>query len=218
MRDIIPTVVPGTFDDVVAARNRYRDFAPALHIDCADGRFEHNKTWLPLSGEKLPEASSFLYEAHLMVENPCSLGVAFARAGAKRITGHLEAFNNAESAREVFSMWRQAGAEEVGIALLLATPLVEFSPYARLIDFVHLMTIAKIGEQGQPFEHSSIARVSDFHARFPETVISVDGGETQDNVDDLARAGAERFCVGAALARAKDPAKEYARLVKAVEL
>jgi len=215
MREIIPTVVPDGFDDVVAAKNRYGGFSPRLHVDCSDGRFAPKKTWLPLSGEKLPDASSLLYEAHLMVENPFSLGVAFARGGAKRIIGHVEAFHNAESAREAFEMWRRAGAEEVGVAVLFDTSLAEFAPYVRLADFVHLMTIAKIGEQGQPFEPTSLTRILGFHARFPDTIISVDGGEPVATVGDLARAGAERFCIGAALAKAKDPAKEYERLTKA---
>ena len=43
-------------------------------------------------------------------EKPLGIGVAFARAGAARIIAHIEAFEHAEQAREVFSMWKQAAS------------------------------------------------------------------------------------------------------------
>jgi ribulose-phosphate 3-epimerase len=215
MIEIVPTVVPRIFDDVLEARKRYGAFAPTLHIDATDGVFAQSRTWLPLSGEKLPEAAVQKYEAHLMIENPLSIGVAFARAGAHRIIGHVEAFNNAECAREAFAMWEKAGAREVGIAIRLETPLEDLVPYLQLCDFVHVMTVASIGAQGGRFEEQSLERIGDIRARFPHLTISSDGGETVDSVDDLSRVGVTRFCIGAALAKAKDPEKEYARLEKA---
>lgn len=215
MIEIVPTVVPQSLEDVVAAKKRYGAFSSALHIDAADGTLALNRTWLPLSGEKLPDAATSRYEAHLMIDNPLSIGVAFARAGAIRIIGHIEAFSNAENAQEAFDMWTKAGAREVGVAILLDTPLEDLMPYMQLCDFVHMMTIAKIGKQGYKFDDRSIARVQEVHGRYPQTTISVDGGETKDIVDDLARAGASRFCIGSALVKAKDPQKAYTQLTAA---
>ena len=210
--EIIPTVVPKSIDDVIAARKRYGAFAPSLHIDIVDGVFAPNKTWMPGPVEKLPDAADANYEIHLMVENPLQSGLTFARSGASRIIGHVEAFPNAECAREAFDMWQKAGAKETGIAILLDTPLEELTFYLDLCDFVHVMTIAKIGKQGFKFDERSIERVAEIHARYPKVVISVDGGETKDVVDDLSHAGASRFCIGSTLAKAKDPSKTYAQL------
>lgn len=215
MREIIPTVVPQAFADITEARKRYAGFAPSLHVDATDGVFTPNQTWLPLSGEKLPDAQTFFYEAHLMIDNPCSIGLSFIRAGAKRIIGHVESFHNAESARETMDMWQKAGATEIGVAILLDTPLQELTPYSSLCDFVHIMTIAKVGRQGFKFDTRGIERVREVHERYPDFQISTDGGETVENVDDLAAAGATRFCIGSALAKAKDPQKEYVRLLNA---
>lgn len=215
MIEIVPTVVPQTLDDILQAKKRYGAFSPSLHIDASDGIFAPNTTWLPLSGEKLPDSATAHYEAHLMIENPLSIGVAFARAGAARVIGHIEAFNNAESAREAFDMWQKAGAQEMGVAILLDTSLDDLAPYMQLCDFVHMMTISKIGKQGYKFDKRSIERVAEVHRRYPQTIISVDGGEAKDNVGDLARAGAARFCVGSSLAKAKDPAKAYSQLMGA---
>ncbi len=215
MIEIIPTVVPQSFDDIIAAKARYFAFSKNMHIDAVDGIFAPNRTWMPLSGEKLPEAASILYEAHLMIDNPLSYGVSFARAGAKRIIAHVESFNNAECAQEAFDMWQKAGAKEVGVAINFDTRLEELAPYAVLCDFVHVMTIRTIGKQGAPFEEDSIARVADLHLRYPGMTISVDGGAGADSIPRLEEAGATRFCVGTALAKAKDPAKEYSHLLTA---
>lgn len=229
--EIIPTVVPQSLDDIIQAKKRYGAFSPTLHIDASDGIFAPNKTWLPLSGERLPDAAAneesqtfpkresltfpILYEAHLMIDNPLSIGVAFARAGASRVIGHIEAFNNAECAQEAFDMWQKAGAKEVGVAILLATPLDDLAPYMQLCDFVHMMTIAHIGKQGYAFDARSVARVQAVHERYPHLTISTDGGESKDVIDGLAKAGATRFCIGSALAKAKDPAKAYSQLMEA---
>lgn len=212
MIEIIPTVVPKSLDDVALARKRYGAFAPALHIDIADGIFAHNTTWSVSPVEKLPDAATVRYEVHLMVQNPLQAGLSFARAGAQRIIGHVEAFDHAERAQEAFDMWQKAGAKEVGIAILMETPLEELTFYASLCDFVHMMTIASIGKQGIPFDPRSIDRVATLHKRYPHVTISVDGGGSKDTIDGLLHAGATRFCVGSVLAKAKNPAKEYARL------
>lgn len=217
MIEIIPTVVPERFDDIVAAKNRYSAFARTLHVDATDGMFALNKTWLPFGGEKLPESTAIYYEAHLMIKNPLSFGVAFARAGAKRITGHIEAFANAECAREAFAMWRKAGAEEVGVAILLTTRLEEIASYMDLCDFVHVMTIDEIGKQGVSFSDRGIERVSKLKKHYPDVVISVDGGVTSENIGELLSVGAERFCIGSALSKSRNPEKEYKRLVALVD-
>jgi len=213
---IVPTVVPQSLENVAAARKRYA-FAPSLHIDIVDGLFAPNVTWSVQPGEKLPDAAGMEYEVHLMVQQPLQAGVSFVRAGARRIIGHVEAFDHAEQASEAFNMWRTAGAQQTGIALLLSSPLDELHMYLQLVDFVHVMTIAEVGKQGFAFDSRSIERVAMIHARYPNTTISVDGGETAETVDDLKRAGATRFCVGSALTNAHDPAAEYARLQAAVE-
>jgi len=209
--DIIPTVVPKSLDDVARARKRY-PFAASLHVDIADGVFAPNTTWTVGPVEKLPDAGAANYEVHLMVQNPLQAGLSFARAGARRIIGHVEAFDHAERAQEAFDMWQKAGAKEVGIAILLETPLEELTFYVGLCDFVHMMTIASIGKQGIPFDQRSVERVTTLHKRYPHVTISVDGGENARTIEKLTEAGATRFCVGSVLAKARNPEKEFARL------
>lgn len=215
MPEIIPTVVPQSLADVSSARERYAFTTPNLHIDIADGVFAPNTTWKIGPLERLPESGSAVYEAHLMVTHPLQTGIAFVRAGAKRVIAHVESFDHAEQASEVFDMWQRAGVQEIGIAILLSTPLEELPFYVQLADFVHVMTIEKIGKQGIPFDTRGIDRVAQLHAKYPDLMISTDGGGTHDTVESLAKAGARRFCVGSALTKAKNLEKEYSRLLQA---
>ena len=214
MPEIIPTVVPAALADVAAARERYGLITPNIHIDIADGVFAPNSTWTIDPAERLPEAGSAVYEVHLMVAHPLQSGLSFVRAGAKRVMAHVETFDHAEQASEVFDMWQRAGVQEVGIAILLTTPLEELSFYLQLADFVHVMTIEKIGKQGIPFDPRGVDRVAQLRAKYPDLTISTDGGGNADTIEALARAGATRFCVGSALAKAKSPEKEFARLMQ----
>lgn len=207
MADIIPTVVPKSLDDVARIIGIFPE-AP-IHIDIADGRFAPNTTWTLKPGEKLPDATRIAYEVHLMVENPLQQGMMFARAGTRRIIAHVESFDHAEQAREAFKMWQAAGASEIGIGVLFSTPIEALAPYVALCDFVHLMTIATVGKQGIPFESRSPERVAAFHTRYPSIPISVDGGGNKETIVKLKEAGATRFCIGSALAKAKNPHKTF---------
>lgn len=215
MPEIIPTVVPQSLADVTAARERYGLTTPNLHIDIADGVFAPNKTWTIGPIERLPESGPAVYEVHLMVTHPLQMGIAFIRAGAKRVIAHVESFDHAEQASEVFDMWQRAGVQEIGIAILLSTRLEELPFYVQLADFVHVMTIETIGKQGIPFDPRGIDRVAQLRAKYRDLVISTDGGGTQETVQSLAKAGATRFCVGSTLAKTKNLDKEYSRLLQA---
>ena len=213
MREILPTVVPAQVDDIASAVTRYF-FAQTLHIDITDGTLTPNTTWL-FSGEYDIPRKPLSYEAHLMVANPLSLGIMCANGGVSRIIAHIESFPSAERAREAFAAWRAAGAREVGIAVTMKTSINACDAFVPLVDVVQFMTIDTIGSQGAPFSEHALARVASFHARHPTKMISVDGGVNSENIGQLARAGAMRFCVGSALARAENPASTYKMLLEA---
>lgn len=212
--EILPTVVPQSLSDVAALLERCRAFSQALHVDAADGVLAPNKTWQPAPGEKLPDAEHMFYEAHLMVSHPEAAGNAFASAGAKRIIAHAEAFNSAEEAATAFSSWRTCGAEEIGIALLIDTPLEALEPYILSCQSVTLMTIPRVGTQGIPFDERGYGRVADLSSRYPDITIEVDGGVGAAQIAALARAGARRFSVGSAISKSQEPAKTHNELIE----
>ena len=101
--------------------------------------------------------------------------------------------------------------------MLFQTPLADIAPYLPCADFVLLMTIARIGVQGIPFEQESISRVAEFRRMYPDVPIAVDGGVSEKNIADLVRAGATHFGVGLAIAKSSDPKEAYEHLKKTAE-
>jgi ribulose-phosphate 3-epimerase len=214
MIEIIPTVVPTSAEDVEGVADKNRVFARSVHIDAADGHFAPNTTWLP-QGQAFSSRPDFTYEAHLMVEDPLEIGLAFIAAGCSRVLGHIEAMGEKTSA--ILAAWKEAGAAEVGVGILMDTPLEALDSSIEDLDMVQMMTISKIGVQGLPFDDRAPARVAELHARYPDLLISVDGSVNESTIQPLAMAGARRFCAGSVLSKAVDPEGMYRKLLQLAE-
>ena len=139
MIEIIPTVVPASLQDVERVVQANAHFARVVHIDAADGVFAPNTTWMP-EGESFSQREGFTYEVHLMVADPLRAGLKCIEAGEKRVLGHIEAMP--ENAGEVLTAWKEAGALEVGLGILMDTPLSALEPFIGECDAVQMMSIA----------------------------------------------------------------------------
>jgi ribulose-phosphate 3-epimerase len=221
---IIPTCVPASADDVRANIARVSAFADAIHLDIDDGVFTPEPSWPFIENGKeegigefdLPK-DNFVIQVHLMVSGGRELhqrGENFIKAGARSIVVHVESIGGDA---DVLSAWRSLGAHEIGLAILLDTPLEDLSPLLPYCDFIHVLSVATIGAQGAPFDPRAIDRVKDLRSRFPDFPIQVDGGVSLDTVASLVEAGATRFSVGAAIAAALDRPRAYADLKSAAE-
>ena len=229
MIEIIPTnTCPPDLEELSRRSKMFAEFSKMVQLDVGDGVFIPETSW-PLKdgqwqeleamgqGEGLPLADSLSYEVHLMVTDPAEIGILLARAKAKRIIAHLEAFPDSNQIPEIFNAWRGAGAAEVGLALLLDTPLSLLEPVVAVCDVVQVMSIAKLGYQGAAFEVRAFERIQELRSTYPTLVIEVDGGVSEKNIAELARAGATRFGVGSAITKADNPSMAYERLKSLAE-
>ncbi len=225
MIEIIPTnTCPASFAELRQRSELFAGFSKQVQLDIDDGVFAPELSWpylgeqwaeleaMAVSGKKLPCVDALAYEAHLMVEEPTRIGELLARVGCTRVIAHVEVFEGEISAREAFALWKAAGALEVGLAALIDTPLSALEPYVADCNVVQFMSIARLGKQGASFEPRIIARIAEFRERFPDTLISVDGGVSETNIQELVRAGARRFGVGSAITKAADPKAAYENL------
>ncbi|MDO8565406.1 MAG: hypothetical protein Q7R67_02190, partial [bacterium] len=85
---------------------------------------------------------------------------------------------------------------EIGFAVELDKPLDQVTPFLDFVDFVHLMSIDDIGEQGHPFDEKVFERISSLQKDYPDLPISVDGGVNVKNYEKLIALGADRLIVG----------------------
>ena len=225
--EIIPTnTCPPNMIELTRRSEAFSTFATKIHLDICDDIFApvlswpyHDTQWVELQKmatdrQLLPYADAIFYETHLMVQDPLRIGELLARVGVRRILAHTEVFGDTQSIRSAFTIWKSAGASEVGLALLIDTPLSVLDPVIEDIDVVLLMSIPTLGKQGAPFDERIFARIEELHALHPELLIAVDGGVSDTNIADLVRAGARRFGVGSAMSRAPDPSVTYQQLLK----
>jgi ribulose-phosphate 3-epimerase len=224
MIEIIPTnTCPPDIAELSRRSAAFAAYAADVQLDISDGKFTPVTSWPYGAGQwheleevaakaALPQKDAIRYETHLMIENPRECGELLARAGVPRIMAHLEAFESPESARAALRAWKEAGAREVGLALLIDTPLGRLAPLAAELDCVLVMSIPRLGAQGAPFDARAYDRIKELRASYPSLTIAVDGGVSEGNIAELARAGARRFGVGSAISKASDPKAAYEKL------
>lgn len=217
MIDIIPTVVPHDATELVKAMHTASAFSRYLHVDIDDGLFAPSLTWPYVgvdmySAEALSLSRPVVVEAHLMVQHPQGIGLDLIRSGVRTLIAHIESCADASNAEQLLAQWRSVGAEKVGLAIVLDTPLEQIMPCIPHCDMVQVMSVAKIGEQGAPFDERAIERVAAIHTAYPDAVIAVDGGVSSGNIITLKAAGATQFAVGSAIMQTVDPAAAYALL------
>ncbi len=106
---------------------------------------------------------------------------------------------------------------EIGLAVNFETPITKILDHVLECDFIHLMSIARIGAQGIPFEEGIFDKIGELRSSYPETIIAVDGGVSIENAERLVEAGVERLCIGSVIWSAADPAETLEDLILEVE-
>lgn len=222
MIEVIPTTVPHDLDGLIDATHKVASFSKKLHVDINDGIFTGYVSWPYVAVEKVGPIDIAMLgdvelEAHLMVRQPRILGVHLIQAGVRTIIGHIEACADADDAREMLTTWRTVGAHEVGLAIRVETRLDMLGDAVSSADFVHIMSVGKIGAQGAPFDPRAIERIRTLHMAHHDVKISVDGSINEKNIADLVSAGATRLCVGSAIMKPLDPVSMYRHLVDSAQ-
>jgi ribulose-phosphate 3-epimerase len=225
MIEIIPAIMPDTYEDFVTKAKRVHALVPLAQIDIMDGAFVKSKSWpyseggtrkephfvsLMAQDEGMPYWEELDYEIDLMIGEPEKHIDEWLPLGASRLIFHIESIKNLELFF-AHDMWqegaRDIGGEKVvqlGLAINPDTPLDAIYPHIPQIDFVQCMGIAKIGYQGQPFDERVLGRINTLRVQYPNMPISVDGGVNMETAGLLKQAGATRLVAGSAIFGAED--------------
>lgn len=177
--------------------------ADLLHFDVMDGVFVPNLSFGPVVCEAVRRVSSLPLDVHLMVAKPEVLIAPFAKAGAHRLSVHVEAVTHLH---RVLAQIREAGMVP-GVALNPLTPLSALDEVWPFVGFVLLMTVNP-GFGGQsliPETVNKLTRLAQVRTRVaPEVEVVVDGGVTLANAPALRHAGADTLVAGTAVFAAAD--------------
>lgn len=175
-----------------------------FHLDVMDGRFVPNISFgLPVI-EQIRKATTKTCDVHLMIEEPERYAEAFKKAGADRLTVHLEACRHLHrNIQQIHSLGMKAG-----VALNPHTPVEMLSDVLQDIDLVLIMSVNP-GFGGQEFIPHTYQKIRNLkrmiHERGLNTLIEIDGGVTLDNAGSLCKAGADVLVAGTTVFKSPDP-------------
>ncbi len=172
MENIIPAILPKDENDLTEKVSSLPIGASIFHLDVLN--------------EGVWEDTGRNFEAHLMIPEPEKTAEKWVQRGAQRIIVHS------------FGKWSDdlRAEVEIGLGVEIEVPLEEVFKLAPRADFIQLMSIADIGEQGNELDERIFDRIKAVKEKFPETPVSVDGGIKVSNYQKLLDAGADRLVVG----------------------
>jgi len=177
-----------------------------LHLDIMDGHFVPNLSFGPETLASLRRhGSTLFFDTHLMLSEPHRYVDPFARAGANRITIHIEpAYDHAAAFKAI-----RAHGCKAGIALNPGTPATAIEPFLNEVDLVLVMTVQP-GFGGQAFREDMLPKIAQVDRwrseRGLDLRIEVDGGIDRATAAKCRANGADTFVAGTSFFGAPDRA------------
>ena len=186
-----------------------------FHLDVMDGRFVPNISFgLPVI-EQIRKATTKVCDVHLMIEEPEKFTEAFRKAGADRLTVHLEACRHLHrNIQQIKSLGMKAA-----VALNPASPVELLTDIIQDLDMVLIMSVNP-GFGGQEFIPHTFQKIRNLkrmiHERGLDTLIQIDGGVTTENAPAILRAGADVLVAGSNVFKSADPKATIMALKNAI--
>src|SRR5204862_3332427 len=134
---ISPSLLAADFARLADEAAAVADVADWLHVDVMDNHFVPNLTLGLPAVEALLKHATLPVDCHLMIDEPDRWAPAYADAGARNETFHVEA---AQAPVRLARELRALGAR-AGMALKPATPV---APYADLLPELHIVLVLTV--------------------------------------------------------------------------
>ena len=184
--------------------------AESFHFDIMDGHFVPNISYGADLVSSLRKDSKAFFDVHLMVDNPDFYFPIFKKAGADRVSFHVEATAHVDRSLQAI---KELGME-AGLVLNPATPLLCLEEILPLCSYVLLMSVNP-GFGGQKFIPYSLNKVEKLRRmaeeREIELEIGIDGGVGLSNIQDILEKGANFIIAGSSVFSKKEEIGERVR-------
>ena len=200
---IAPSILSANFaklgQEIVDVISSGTDF---VHFDVMDNHYVPNLTIGPLVCQAIRPLTKATIDLHLMVKPVDRIIPDFAKAGADIITFHPEGSDHIDRS---LSLVRDNGCKS-GLVFNPATPLEYLDHVMDKIDMVLLMSVNP-GFGGQKFIPETLNKLSQARKKIDahmeksgkKILLEVDGGVNPNNIEEIAKAGADTFVAGSAI-------------------
>jgi ribulose-phosphate 3-epimerase len=186
-----------------------------IHVDVMDGHFVPNITFGPLVVRAIRPVTRLPLDVHLMIEQPDRYVTDFAKAGADRITVHVE---TCPHLHRTIQHIRELGCKP-GVTLNPATSLSTVEEVLPDVDLVLVMSVNP-GFGGQVYIPNSTVRIARLRKMLDdigsEAEIEVDGGINTETIAEIAGAGATVLVAGSAIFNDKASVVENIRQLRSI--
>ena len=196
MVEISPSLLSANFanlqkdlDELKKSKIKY------IHLDIMDGKFVPNISFgFPII-KKIRKDNDFIFDTHLMIDDPIRYIDDFKKSGSDIITIHYEACSNLD---ETIDKIKSSGLK-VGLSFKPKTDINKIIPYLKKIDLCLVMSVEP-GFGGQSFMEDSIEKIKKIKAFIDENnlscLVEVDGGIKDYNLKKVIDAGADLVVSG----------------------
>lgn len=203
--------MPKSIEDLKQRAEKVSSFVSIIQLDLMDGNYVEEKTWpfIDQQKENLPEGLSF--ELDLMVLNAENDFEKYLALNPKRIIFHARSIENKELLLEKI----KKTDIEIGIALLPNENEEQYKDLIENVDFIQVMGIENIGYQGEAFSEKTFSLIKTLKEKYPNVIISVDGGVNLNNAKELKALGVDRLVSGSTIFKSDNPGEVIKELLNA---
>lgn len=210
MTEIVPAILPASYNDLASHIARVHGLVPRVQIDIANGSYAPTKTWpytskehfreLISQEEGLPHWDEVDYETDMLITKPEEIISEWTDIGISAAIIHIE---STEKLQECIAMAKERSIE-IGFGVKPGTPLERLLPYLSEIDFVQCMGSDTIGHHGVILDERVYEKIKEIRKENSDIPIAVDIGVTFDTAPKLIAVGATKLVSGSAIFKNPD--------------